>query len=452
LAHERDRAGNKRATERARGSEAVPSSGDEGTYFGKLVGASAAMQALYSVLRRASATDSTVLIEGETGTGKEVTAQAIHDASDRRDGPFIVVDCGAIPGQLLESELFGYQRGAFTGAVNSRAGAFEAASGGSIFLDEVGELDLDLQPKLLRVLESRTIKRVGTNHYAPVDVRVLAATNRNLQDEVKARRFRSDLFYRLAVVHVKIPPLRDRVEDIPLLVRSILSQLGVGGSPLEEVVADPELEQFLASCNWPGNVRQLRNYLEQRLALGSSIPPPAIDSQIPPRPSARIPTLAPLQFTLPPATGPTLPPSSVQPPLPSVQPPARVSVQPVTSPSVQPLMAPSVQPLMGPSVQPLMPPSVQPLMPPSPSVQPAAPVGVQPLLPMSVQPLPEIQLDQPLKAAREQWNRVMEIHYLQRLLSLHAGNVTAAARAAGVNRVHLYRLLWKHGLRSPDRE
>ncbi len=369
MAHERDRAAHKRARDRAGDSEQVSSSEEHPARFGKLIGNSAPMQALYSLLRRASATDSTVLIEGETGTGKEVTAQAIHDAGVRRDGPFIVVDCGAIPGQLLESELFGYERGAFTGAVNSRAGAFEAANGGSIFLDEVGELNLDLQPKLLRVLESRTIKRVGTNHHVPVDVRVLAATNRNLQAEVKAKRFRSDLFYRLAVVHVKIPPLRDRVEDIPLLVRSILSQLGVIGSPLEEVLAEPELEQFLSGCSWPGNVRQLRNYLEQRLALGSSIPPPASDSMFPPNRTPEVPALAPLKLDSAPA---------------------------------------------------------------------------------SVQPLPEIEYDLPLKAAREQWNRYMEIRYLQRLLEQHGGNITAAAKSAGVNRVHLYRLLWKHGLRGSD--
>jgi transcriptional regulator with PAS, ATPase and Fis domain len=349
----------------------APNAEEPPARFGKLVGDSPAMLALYSLLTRASATDSTVLIEGETGTGKEVTAQAIHDASERRDGPFIVVDCGAIPGQLLESELFGYQKGAFTGAVNSRAGAFEAANGGSIFLDEVGELDLDLQPKLLRVLESRTIKRVGTNHYVPVDVRVLAATNRNLRDEVKAKRFRSDLFYRLAVVNVTIPPLRDRVEDIPLLVRSILSQLGVMGSPLQDAVAQPELESFLAGCSWPGNVRQLRNYLEQRVALGSSIPPPASDSLLPPPGGIEIPTLAPLRLTAPPAGVPTL---------------------------------------------------------------------------------PVLTYDLPLKAAREEWNRIMEIRYLERLLQVHRGNITAAAKAAGVNRVHLYRLLWKHGMRGSERE
>lgn len=371
MAQERDRVARNRAGDRARDSGSAPSVEEPSSRFGKLVGDSAAMLALYSLLRRASATDSTVLIEGETGTGKEVTAQAIHDASDRRDGPFIVVDCGAIPGQLLESELFGYQKGAFTGAINSRAGAFEAASGGSIFLDEVGELDLDLQPKLLRVLESRTIKRVGTNHHVPVDVRVLAATNRNLRDEVRAKRFRSDLFYRLAVVQVTIPPLRDRVEDIPLLVRSILSQLGVTGSPLQDAVAQPELESFLAGCSWPGNVRQLRNYLEQRVALGSSIPPPATDSV---RPQARsapeIPALAPVKLTPPPA---------------------------------------------------------------------------------SVPPLPELTYDLPLKAAREEWNRIMEVRYLERLLLQHRGNITAAAKAAGVNRVHLYRLLWKHGMRGSER-
>ena len=340
---------------------------EEPMAFGRLVGDSPAMHALFSLLRRAAATDSTVLIEGETGTGKEVTAQAIHDASERRDGPFIVVDCGAIPGQLLESELFGYQKGAFTGASNSRAGAFEAASGGSIFLDEIGELNLDLQPKPLRALESRTIKRVGTTHYAPVDVRVLAATNRSLREEVRAGRFRSDLFYRLAVVHVKIPPLRDRMEDIPLLVRAILEQLGVTGSPLEQIISQSELNEFLQRCNWPGNVRQLRNYLEQRVALGSSVPPPAGDSLLP-RTSLQVPAQAPVKIEAAPRPGLVL---------------------------------------------------------------------------------PEISYDLPLKAARDEWNSILEKRYLEELLKRHADNVTAAAKSAGVNRVHLYRLLWKHGLREP---
>ena len=357
----------------ARGGSAsrqpLPPGAEPPDHFGKLVGNSASMHALFSLLRKAAATDSTVLIEGETGTGKEVTAQAIHDASDRRDGPFIVVDCGAIPGQLLESELFGYQKGAFTGASNSRAGAFEAANGGSIFLDEIGELDLELQPKLLRVLETRTVKRVGTNHYVPVDVRVLAATNRALHEEVNSGRFRSDLFYRLAVVHARIPPLRERVDDIPLLVASILTQLGVMGTPLERVVAEPQMAQFLAECKWPGNVRQLRNYLEQRVALGSSVPPPTGDSILPQRGALHIPALPPIKLS-------------------------------------------------------------------------AAPTAVM--------PLPRVSYHLPLKAAREEWNRIMEIRYLEHLLQEHDGNVAAAAKAAGVNRVHLYRLLWKHGLRETE--
>src|SRR5262249_6125363 len=161
--------------------------------FGLLVGHSLAMRAAFALLERAAATDATVLLEGETGTGKEAAAESIHREGARRDGPFVVVDCGAIPPDLLESELFGHERGAFTGALSGREGAFEAAGGGTIFLDEVGELAADLQPKLLRALERREVKRVGSNKYVAVDVRVIAATNRNLRAEVNARQFRSDL-------------------------------------------------------------------------------------------------------------------------------------------------------------------------------------------------------------------------------------------------------------------
>src|SRR4051812_39005913 len=193
--------------------------------FGTMVGRSASMRAVFAMCEQAAASDSTVLIEGETGTGKEATAEAIHRESGRGTGPFVVVDCGAIPPQLLESELFGHERGAFTGAVSSRRGAFEAASGGTIFLDEIGELGLDLQPKLLRALERREIKPVGADHYAPVDVRVLAATNRNLREEVTARRFRSDLYYRVAVLRVRLPPLRERKEDLGVLLEHLLEVL-----------------------------------------------------------------------------------------------------------------------------------------------------------------------------------------------------------------------------------
>ncbi|MCU1279866.1 MAG: putative sigma54 specific transcriptional regulator, partial [bacterium] len=199
----------------------------ENQHFGVLVGKAPNMRGVFALLERAAATDATVLIEGETGTGKEGVAESLHRESARRQGPFIVVDAGAVPPDLLESELFGHERGSFTGALTAREGAFEAANGGTIFLDEIGELGADLQPKLLRALERREIKRVGSNRYVPVDVRVIAATNRNLRAEVNESRFRSDLFYRLAVITVRLPPLRDRVEDVPLLVDHILKQLGV---------------------------------------------------------------------------------------------------------------------------------------------------------------------------------------------------------------------------------
>lgn len=370
------------------------------SHFGKLVGTSPAMQKLFEMLTRAAATDATVLVEGETGTGKEVTANAIHNASERRDGPFIVVDCGAIPGQLLESELFGYQKGAFTGATSSRAGAFEAASGGTIFLDELGELELDLQPKILRVLESRTIKRVGTNHYAPVDVRVIAATNRHLRDEVKAGRFRSDLYYRLAVVHIKLPPLRDREGDLPLLVEAILKQMGTTGPALQKILQAPDFQESLERCAWPGNIRQLRNYLEQRVALGSSIAPPALDSLLPP-PQVSASASTPLSELANVAT------ADPQNALFAGKAPEHLAVR-FSNTSDQDT---------------------------SPGT---APPGQAP---------PDIAFELPLKAARELWNNAFEVRYLQALLVRHNDNVSAAAKEAGVNRVHLYRLLWKHGLR-----
>jgi transcriptional regulator with PAS, ATPase and Fis domain len=312
------------------------------------------MRKLFALLERAAATDSTILIEGETGTGKEVSAAAIHDHSERRRGPFIVVDCGAIPSQLLESELFGYERGAFTGAVAPRAGAFEAADGGTIFLDEIGELSLDLQPKILRALEGRKVKKIGSNTYLPVNVRVIAATNRGLREEVAASRFRSDLYYRLAVLRVQLPPLRERKEDLLALVDDVLVQLGVFDSEVAAPLRAPQFIQLLARYRWPGNVRQLRNYIERRVALGDSIPPPGADSTPPPaleEPGAGEPAIA---------------------------------------------------------------------------------------------------FDRPLKDAREAWNSKFEAQYLQTILERNNNNVSAAARAAGVNRVHFYRLLWKYGLKDQD--
>jgi transcriptional regulator with PAS, ATPase and Fis domain len=239
------------------------------------------MRSLFELLRKAAASDATVLIEGETGTGKEASAEGIHREGSRKKGPFVVIDCSAIPTHLMESELFGYERGAFTGAVIARPGAFEAASGGTILLDEIGELPLDLQPKILRALESRKIKRLGSTEYTRIDVRIIAATNRSLHEEVAANRFRSDLYYRLAVVRVKLPPLRDRSDDIPILVANVLDHLGIADTPEGAALLEPEFLAKLAEYRWSGNVRQLRNYIERCVALGN-ITPPLTDTILPP--------------------------------------------------------------------------------------------------------------------------------------------------------------------------
>jgi transcriptional regulator with PAS, ATPase and Fis domain len=317
-----------------------------------MVGTSSNMRALLATLQKAAASDATVLLEGETGTGKEASAEAIHRSSHRRDGPFVVIDCGAIPSQLLESELFGSERGAYTGAVASRMGAFESASRGTIFLDEIGELHIDLQPKILRALERRQVKRVGANDYRPVDVRVIAATNRALRAEVEAKRFRSDLYYRLAVVRIKLPPLRERSADIPLLVENVLSSLGVADAPESEALRSESFLQRLHRYPWPGNIRQLRNYIERCVALGDPDLPPGLDTCPPPPPD--------------------------------------------------------------------------------------------------VSPRAEISVTEPLRVARQRWTNAFEREYLENVLANHHNNVAAAARAAGVDRIHFYRLLWKHGLRTPN--
>jgi len=322
----------------------------EGDRFGSLVGRSVAMRAAFARLARAAASDVSVLIEGETGTGKEGAAESIHLESARKSGSFIVVDCGAIPPQLLESELFGHEKGAFTGAVAARQGAFEAASGGTIFLDEVGELSQDLQPKLLRVLERRQIKRVGSSHYMPVDVRIVAATNRNLRREVNASRFRSDLYYRLAVLDVRLPTLRERLDDLPFLVNAVLASLGAANHPDAAPLRSKAFLDDLAAHPWPGNVRELRNHLERCLALREPQPP------APPESSDGV---------------------------------ARAVAAAPTSPAA----------------------------------------------------------DQSLRQARAEWDREFEKRYLESLLARHGDNVSAAARAAGIDRKYLYRLLWRNGLR-----
>jgi transcriptional regulator with PAS, ATPase and Fis domain len=309
--------------------------------FGTMVGRGVAMRRAFALLERAAMSDATVLIQGETGAGKEAAAESIHMASGRRDGPFVVIDCGAIPADLLETELFGHEKGAFTGAHAARTGAFEAASGGTVFLDELGELPPELQPKLLRVLEKKEIKRVGSTRRQSVDVRIIAATNRSLREEVNAKRFRSDLYFRIAVIEIRLPSLRERVEDLPVLVDHILTSLGASGPEADAIRSIASIAE-LARHRWSGNVRELRNYVERCLALRERVP------------------------------------------------------------------------LDGSSTD-------------------------------DAVTLPDF--DQPLKVARDRWSRTLERRYIEEMLRRHDGNVSAAARAAAVDRMHFYRMLWRHGLR-----
>ena len=239
--------------------------------FGELVGKSFEMRRVYAVLERVASSGTTLLVQGETGTGKDVVARSVHAASPRAAGPFVPVDCGSIPETLFESELFGHVRGAFTGAIANRAGAFEEAHGGTLFLDEIGELPLELQPKLLRALEAREVRRVGQSKMKRIDVRVIAATNRDLEREVNRGRFREDLYYRLAKVSVRVPPLRDRLEDIPVLVKSFLASLG--GRDASRLFSTAVVEE-MQRHDWPGNVRELKNYVERSVVL-DDVPPPS---------------------------------------------------------------------------------------------------------------------------------------------------------------------------------
>jgi len=309
--------------------------------FGRLVGGSAAMRAVIAELARVAPSETTILLAGETGTGKELAAESIHAASPRANAPLLVVDCGALPPDLLDAELFGHARGAFTGADTERAGIFEAAAGGTVLLDEIGELPLALQPKLLREIEAREVRRLGETAYRPVNVRVIAATHRDLRSAVNDQRFRADLYYRLAVVEVRLPALRERHDDLALLVDAIIDQLHAADHPLLSTLRAPSFRDALAQHAWPGNVRELRNYVERCLALRAPVPPSAQTTPIDPAPSSA----------------------------------------------------------------------------------------------------------EPLERARERWVRVFEHAYLTDLLGKHDGNVTAAARAAGVDRAHLYRLLWRNGLK-----
>ncbi|WP_375758885.1 sigma-54 interaction domain-containing protein [Corallococcus exercitus] len=315
--------------------------------FGDLVATSAATRASFERMACAAACNATVLLEGETGTGKSRAAQAIHRAGARANAPFLVVDCGALPANLLESELFGHEKGAFTGAIQRRVGAFEEADGGTIFLDEIGELPAELQPKLLRVLENREIRRLGSNTYQPVNVRVIAATHRDLRQEVQAGRFRADLYFRLAVVGIPIPSLRERTEDIPFIVERILA--GLGATPEQQAkLTTPDFLARLQRAPWPGNVRELRNHLERCLVFQDALPPTATDAANP--------------------------------------------------------------------------------------LAPAIPRAVDPSLTYA--------------ESRRRALECFERDYVEALLKLHGGKVSQAAAAADMDRVYLYRLLRRHGLKS----
>ena len=233
--------------------------------FGDVLGSAPLMRRLFALLARAATTEATILLSGETGTGKEALAEAVHQTSPRAHQPFVVVDCGSIPHELISSELFGHARGAFTGATADKQGLIETAHRGTLFLDEIGELALDLQPQLLRVLDRRQVRRVGEPAAIDVDIRVIAATHRDLRAMVKAGKFREDLYYRLAVVATTVPPLRDRKLDIPAIASGFAERMGRGTFALS-----PALLEQLERHDWPGNVRELRNVVERALSLGSA--------------------------------------------------------------------------------------------------------------------------------------------------------------------------------------
>jgi transcriptional regulator with GAF, ATPase, and Fis domain len=324
----------------------------ESNRFGEALGHSIAMRTIFGVLERIAPTDASVLLEGETGTGKDVLARSLHQTSQRREKPFVVVDCGAVSYSLIESELFGHERGAFTGAVSARQGAFELAGRGSVFLDEVGELPLDVQPKLLRVLESGEFRRVGGNKTLRAEARVVAATKRDLKAEVERGKFREDLYFRLAVVPVTVPPLRSRREDIPPLVERFLEIAKKRDPAAASITLSPTTVAALAAHDWPGNVRELRNVLDRAIYIATA----------------------------------------------GGEHEARIVDLPVTAQAAQ-------------------------------------------------REQPNFEAGKSYREVREQFESDFERRYVSWLLDRHAGNISAAAREARMDRKHLYDLARRHGLR-----
>ncbi len=337
--------------------------------FGELWGREPAMREIFGLLERISGTDATLLLSGETGTGKDVLARSVHAHSKRKAGPFIAVDCGALVSSLIESELFGHEKGAFTGALERRQGAFELAQRGTLFLDEIGELPLELQSKLLRALESRRIRRVGGTTEIAVDLRIVAASNRNLKAEVERGKFRQDLYFRLAVVPIHLPALRDRRKDIPLLAQQLLARIARDHGSERPLSLDRAAVEALSAHDWPGNVRELRNVLERAALL------------------------------------------------------ARGAGQPLS--------------LFGPLGAASAP------VPAAPSLAPAA------VAPPSADEDAEFEFvpGATYRDTRARFEAEFEQRYVRWLLARHDGNVSAAAREAGMDRKHLHKLAVRHGVK-----
>ena len=257
-------------------SELLTTSTDTG--FGAIIGSAPAMRRLYDVLKAVAPTELSLLISAETGSGKELVAHALHQAGPRKRGPFVIVDCGALPSSLAESILFGHEKGSFTGAVERKAGAFLEAHGGTIFLDELGELPEEVQPKLLRAAAERTVKRVGASRYEPVDVRIVAATRRDLRREMNAKRFREDLYFRLAQVRIELPPLRERLEDLPALVLHACERVGnaAAGARVLRLI-----QARFSNYDWPGNVRELMNVASVLASIGEASASQLIEHVLP---------------------------------------------------------------------------------------------------------------------------------------------------------------------------
>jgi transcriptional regulator with GAF, ATPase, and Fis domain len=368
-----------------------------------LIGRNVKMRELYAVIEKIAPTGATVVIEGETGTGKEVVAQTVHRLSPRAQGSMMVFDCGAVPKNLIESELFGHEKGSFTGAIMTRQGLFEMAHGGTLFLDEIGELPLELQPKLLRALESREVRRVGGTRPIKVDVRIIAATNRDLEEEVRAGRFRQDLFYRLSVVRLFLPPLRERREDIPLLCESFLSdhnynRLADGRRKCTRI--STQAMELLQSYRWPGNVRELVNAMERAVSFAASE------------------TIEPRDL-----------PETVREGDAGVQAPILARAQRESS-ALVPVSSPGAGgPVSSPGVV-------------------AVQIRTEPSLP-TVAPQLAPQLDMPFKDAKEIWVASFEREYIGHLLRKNRNNISHAAREAEIDRKYFRKLMRKYAIEVP---